>query len=86
MAATALLPVVLMPWLGVLGSREICVNYLKVIRLLSDEIYYCCKLLYSAFVNINRCKVGNRLLCQKSSGLLFPFGFVSIIMSTSVHQ
>ena len=30
MAATALLPVVIMPWLGVLGSKDICVCYLKV--------------------------------------------------------
>ena len=30
MAATALLPVVLMPWLGVLGAKDIYHNYLKV--------------------------------------------------------
>ena len=30
-AVTALLPVVLMPWLGVLGSKDLCMHYLKVI-------------------------------------------------------
>ena len=30
MSATALLPVVLMTWLGVMDSKEICKNYLKV--------------------------------------------------------
>ena len=30
MAVTALLPVVLMPWLGVLGAKELSKNYLKV--------------------------------------------------------
>lgn len=30
MAVTALLPVVMMPWLGVMGSKGLCQNYLKV--------------------------------------------------------
>jgi len=30
MAVTALLPVVLMPWLDVAGSKTLCQNYLKV--------------------------------------------------------
>jgi len=30
MAVTALLPVVLMPWLDVMGSKDLCSNYLKV--------------------------------------------------------
>jgi len=30
MAVTALLPVVIMPWLGVIGSKTLCKNYLKV--------------------------------------------------------
>ena len=30
MAVTALLPVVIMPWLGVIGSKALCKNYLKV--------------------------------------------------------
>ncbi|ESN92181.1 hypothetical protein HELRODRAFT_186154 [Helobdella robusta] len=29
MAVTALIPIVLFPWLGVMGSKELCVNYLK---------------------------------------------------------
>lgn len=29
MAVTALIPVVLFPWLGVLGSKSVCTNYLK---------------------------------------------------------
>lgn len=29
MAVTALLPIVLFPWLGVLGSKQVCTNYLK---------------------------------------------------------
>ena len=32
MAATALLPVMLFPFLGVIGSKELCANYLKVSR------------------------------------------------------
>jgi len=31
LAVTAIMPVVLMTWLGVMDSREICKNYLKVI-------------------------------------------------------
>ena len=30
MAVTALIPIVLFPWLGVMHSKDICVNYLKV--------------------------------------------------------
>jgi len=30
MAVTALLPVVLMPWLDVMSSKQLCSNYLKV--------------------------------------------------------
>ena len=30
MAATALLPMVIMPWLGVVPSKTLSVNYLKV--------------------------------------------------------
>jgi len=30
MAVTALIPVVLMPWLDVAGSKTLCQNYLKV--------------------------------------------------------
>lgn len=30
MAVTALLPIVIMPWLGVVGSKKLCKNYLKV--------------------------------------------------------
>jgi len=30
MAVTALLPVVLMPWLDVMSSKVLCSNYLKV--------------------------------------------------------
>jgi Na+/H+ antiporter NhaD/arsenite permease-like protein len=30
MSVTALLPVILMTWLGVMDSKEICKNYLKV--------------------------------------------------------
>ena len=30
MAVTALIPIVLFPWLGVMHSKEICINYLKV--------------------------------------------------------
>ena len=30
LAVTAIMPVVLMTWLGVMDSREICKNYLKV--------------------------------------------------------
>ena len=29
MAVTALLPVVMMPWLDVMGSKDLCQNYLK---------------------------------------------------------
>jgi len=31
LAVTAIMPVVLMTWMGVMDSREICKNYLKVI-------------------------------------------------------
>ena len=30
MAVTALLPIVMMPWLDVMGSKGLCANYLKV--------------------------------------------------------
>jgi len=30
MAVTALLPIVMMPWLDVMGSKGLCSNYLKV--------------------------------------------------------
>jgi len=30
MAVTALLPVVMMPWLDVMSSKQLCQNYLKV--------------------------------------------------------
>ena len=30
MAITALLPIVLMPWFGIMDSRKVCENYLKV--------------------------------------------------------
>ena len=30
MAATALFPIMLFPFLGVLSSKELCANYLKV--------------------------------------------------------
>ena len=29
-AATALIPVAVMPWLGIMGSKDLCMNYLKV--------------------------------------------------------
>lgn len=32
MAVTALLPVVIFPWLGIMDTKKICENYLKVSR------------------------------------------------------
>ena len=44
MAVTALIPIVLFPWLGVMHSRDICVNYLKVnqeqiIKIIKNIVY-----------------------------------------------
>lgn len=39
MAVTALLPIVLFPWLGVVGSKTICTNYLKVCNYACFKVY-----------------------------------------------
>jgi len=43
LAVTAIMPVVLMTWMGVMDSREICKNYLKV------RVGYCCFSLNTQF-------------------------------------
>jgi len=41
MAVTALLPVVLMPWLDVMSSKQLCQNYLKVRTCLRNLFNIC---------------------------------------------
>ena len=38
-AATALLPVVIFPWIGIMDSRDVCKNYLTVSQYISRLLY-----------------------------------------------
>lgn len=54
MAITSLLPVVIFPWLGIMDTKKICENYLKVnCRLLIISNLYITLLAYLFVVTLN---------------------------------
>ena len=63
MAVTALLPIVIMPWLGVIGSKALCKNYLKV----RGELFFFGNLEFNCTKNVYSVKYGYNfdLDCRK---------------------